>query len=148
MMKHISSVLLILSGSVYANEQSEAVHREFTSASKQLVESTTLVQSHIKQYCNDPSAVNLELVKSSWVRAIESWNHMQGFERGPAHALEQSWRIQFWPDKKNTTGRKMSALSRSQEKVTAEMIASSSVKSLAHPLLYLISTSISELNNS
>lgn len=52
---------------------------------------------------------------------------LQGQERGPQAALAQSWNVQFWPDKKNTTGRKMSALIKQDKQWQAQEIAKQSV---------------------
>ncbi len=52
---------------------------------------------------------------------------LQGQERGPARALEQSWNVQFWPDKKNTTGRKMSLLTNAAHAWSTQKISTQSV---------------------
>lgn len=56
-----------------------------------------------------------------------AWMALQGQKRGPETALEQSWNIQFWPDKKNTTGRKMASLTTQEKTWTATEIAQQSV---------------------
>lgn len=69
----------------------------------------------------------MDTVKKQWHRSMLSWMALQGQERGPAAALEQSWNVQFWPDKKNTTGRKMSALIQQNKTWKADDIAVQSV---------------------
>ncbi|MBA5761599.1 iron-regulated protein A [Vibrio sp. 404] len=87
------------------------------------VEQLTQVFGH---YCE--TETNLDAVSLQWHRSMTSWMALQGQERGPQTALEQSWNVQFWPDKKNTTGRKMSALLRqSKPNWHAEDIATQSV---------------------
>ncbi|GAD80407.1 imelysin family protein [Vibrio ezurae] len=49
-------------------------------------------------------------VEQAWSKTMRSWMALQGQERGPEQALDLNWNIQFWPDKKNTLGRKMSDL--------------------------------------
>ncbi|MCW8346998.1 imelysin family protein [Vibrio sp. ZSDZ65] len=56
-------------------------------------------------YCQQNEAI--DSVERAWQKGMEQWMWLQGQERGPTQALEQNWNIQFWPDKKNTTGRKM-----------------------------------------
>ncbi|MHC6527570.1 imelysin family protein [Vibrio proteolyticus] len=77
-------------------------------------------------YCAD-GRNHPESVKKQWHQTMNAWMALQGQERGPSQALEQSWNIQFWPDKKNTTGRKMSALVEQQRDWTPEQISKQSV---------------------
>ncbi|MGF1750419.1 imelysin family protein [Vibrio cionasavignyae] len=60
-------------------------------------------------YCQQTESI--ASVERAWQKGMEQWMWLQGQERGPTQALEQNWNIQFWPDKKNTTGRKMTAAS-------------------------------------
>ncbi|MDP5253517.1 MULTISPECIES: imelysin family protein [unclassified Vibrio] len=69
----------------------------------------------------------LESVRLQWQQTARAWMALQGQQRGPAQAIEKSWQIQFWPDKKNTTGRQMSALLRQSEPVTVAQIGAGSV---------------------
>ncbi len=66
-------------------------------------------------------------VKQQWHQTMLAWMALQGQERGPASALEQSWNVQFWPDKKNTTGRKMSELTTADHAWSAAQISTQSV---------------------
>ncbi|MCG9679928.1 imelysin family protein [Vibrio sp. Isolate24] len=76
-------------------------------------------------YCAD--ATELESLKSQWHQTMVAWMALQGQERGPEKALDQSWNIQFWPDKKNTTGRKMTALTGQSKTWTQAQISQQSV---------------------
>ncbi|MFC5077994.1 Imelysin [Vibrio thalassae] len=78
---------------------------EFDSALKFKTAMVNL-QSQTEQFCQAKSS--LEQVSLAWKQGMSRWMWIQGQERGPAMALEQNWNVQFWPDKKNTTGRKMS----------------------------------------
>ncbi|RJX68374.1 iron-regulated protein A [Vibrio sinensis] len=66
-------------------------------------------------------------IKQQWHQTTLAWMALQGQERGPTRALERSWNVQFWPDKKNTTGRKMQSLITSPNSYTVEEIAEQSV---------------------
>ncbi|XAW88589.1 imelysin family protein [Vibrio sp. CDRSL-10 TSBA] len=68
-----------------------------------------------------------EQLKQQWHSTMLAWMALQGQERGPAAALEQSWNVQFWPDKKNTTGRKMQALLKQNQSWSSADIAQQSV---------------------
>ncbi len=83
------------------------------------------LSSTLSTYCAQDAT--LDSVKQQWHQTMVSWMALQGQERGPEAALEQSWNIQFWPDKKNTTGRKMSALIKQSAPVTPSEISMQSV---------------------
>ncbi|OAJ91992.1 imelysin family protein [Vibrio bivalvicida] len=90
------------------NHLSQGVYEvEFASAQAFRHESSKLSAS-ISAYC--ASSTDLDSVEEQWHQTMLTWMALQGQERGPELALAQSWNIQFWPDKKNTTGRKMSRL--------------------------------------
>ncbi|MCG9656658.1 imelysin family protein [Vibrio mediterranei] len=85
---------------------SQAVYEvEFDSALKFKTAMMNL-QSQTAHFCQEES--DLTQVSAAWQQGMSHWMWLQGQERGPAMALEQNWNVQFWPDKKNTTGRKMS----------------------------------------
>jgi predicted lipoprotein len=98
---------------------------EFQAAQTFLVQTTDLKQS-FADYCTSESK-DYTKVKQQWHQTMLAWMALQGQERGPATALEQSWNVQFWPDKKNTTGRKMSVLTKSDQAWSAEEISTQSV---------------------
>lgn len=98
---------------------------EFNAAQVFLAQTTELEQS-FADYCASESKDDAQ-VKQQWHQTMLAWMTLQGQERGPATALEQSWNVQFWPDKKNTTGRKMSVLTNSEQAWSAENISTQSV---------------------
>ncbi|WP_075202549.1 imelysin family protein [Vibrio mexicanus] len=82
--------------------------------------------SEWQAWCQTQEMQDAEL-KAQWQETISAWMYLQGQERGPEAALEQSWNIQFWPDKKNTTGRKMFELAKQDKTWQVEEIANQSV---------------------
>lgn len=88
-------------------------------------EQTSQLTATIEGFC--ASTTELASLKAQWHQTMLSWMALQGQERGPEAALAQSWNIQFWPDKKNTTGRKMSALIKQPHPSTPDEIALQSV---------------------
>lgn len=88
--------------------------------------STQTLLSEVNQYCSSDEVTNDEL-KTAWHQTMTSWMALQGQERGPVKALEESWNIQFWPDKKNTTGLKMSQLTKQNKSWSQAEIAEQSV---------------------
>ncbi|KJY84908.1 iron-regulated protein A [Vibrio galatheae] len=97
---------------------------EFLSAQAFKHQSTQLSQA-MSAYC--ASTTELEALKGQWHQTMLAWMALQGQERGPEQALAQSWNIQFWPDKKNTTGRKMGGLVKQKHALTQSEIAMQSV---------------------
>ncbi|WP_404969954.1 imelysin family protein [Vibrio campbellii] len=98
---------------------------EFNAAQAFLAQTGKLEQS-FADYCALETKEDTQ-VKQQWHQTMLAWMALQGQERGPATALEQSWNVQFWPDKKNTTGRKMSVLTKSAQTWSAEDISTQSV---------------------
>ena len=106
---------------------SRSVYLEFKDSSAAFVQSTNELSSKIGHYCETPNNQLIQEVRNSWHSAMLNWNRLQGFDRGPIEALEKSWSIQFWPDKKNTTGRKMQNLVNENKPISVDDIANSSV---------------------
>lgn len=79
-----------------------------------------------EQYC-EASSVDVQPLQQQWHQTMVAWMALQGQERGPADALAESWNVQFWPDKKNTTGRKMTAITKQDKVWSATEIANNSV---------------------
>lgn len=79
----------------------------------------------MQSYCD--GEINRSALQGSWLRVMSRWMAIQGQGRGPEAALAQSWNIQLWPDKKNTTGRKMRAIFSSSKSWSQEEIANQSV---------------------
>ena len=86
---------------------------------------TNQLNQAFSSFCTNDSSI--EELQNQWHTAMLAWMALQGQERGPEMALEQSWNVQFWPDKKNTTGRKMMALAKQNKAWTPEEIARQSV---------------------
>ena len=105
---------------------SRSVYRqEFDSAvlfAKQSSELEALMQG----YCETDN-VELDALKTQWQITMNSWMALQGQERGPTAALEESWNVQFWPDKKNTTGLKMRQLTQQDKAWSQDEVAQQSV---------------------
>ncbi|WP_412104768.1 imelysin family protein [Vibrio caribbeanicus] len=79
----------------------------------------------MQSYCD--GEISRIALQGSWFRVMSKWMAIQGQGRGPEAALAQSWNIQLWPDKKNTTGRKMRAIFSSSKSWSQEEIANQSV---------------------
>ncbi|ODA31488.1 hypothetical protein A8L45_16905 [Veronia pacifica] len=58
---------------------------------------------------------------------MSAWMPLQGIDMGSEQLLSLSWQIQFYPDKKNTTGRKLRQLLKEEKILTQGQMASQSV---------------------
>ena len=105
---------------------SQNVYEVEFNAAQAFVTQTTKLEQSLTEYCASQMKGDAQ-IKQQWHQTMLAWMALQGQERGPATALEQSWNVQFWPDKKNTTGRKMSVLTKSDQIWSAEGISTQSV---------------------
>ncbi|RQW63473.1 imelysin family protein [Vibrio viridaestus] len=115
------------SGEVQAqktNHESQHVYELEFLAANNLMRKSQILNEQVSEFCSN--SLSLQELQNQWMDTMQSWMALQGQERGPADALKQSWNIQFWPDKKNTTGRKMTQLLE-QETVTLEDVEKGSV---------------------
>ncbi|WP_245688459.1 imelysin family protein [Vibrio sonorensis] len=103
---------------------SHGVYQVERSAAKVFESRAEKLENAFIRFCRGGTRDELE---EAWQQTMLSWMALQGQERGPAKALEQSWNVQFWPDKKNTTGRKMSSLIAQDKVWTEEEISVQSV---------------------
>lgn len=94
-------------------------------SAQRLAQSSQRLAESFEGYCSNQTAK--ETVVMQWQQTMQSWMALQGQERGPEAALSLNWNIQFWPDKKNTTGRKMSQLLKKDQTWNSELIQQQSV---------------------
>ncbi|WP_117236156.1 imelysin family protein [Vibrio maerlii] len=115
----------VADGFEQTNHQSQAVYELQYHAAAQLEANAEQLNSAINGYCEQKAS--LTDVQARWQQAMHSWMALQGQERGPTEALDKSWAIQFWPDKKNTTGRKVSQLLATEADWAQQGLSSQSV---------------------
>lgn len=104
-----------------------AVLSQYQTATADLATSTRALSESIAQICQAPSEERLAQAQHNWQQAFLNWMPLQGREKGSEAALALSWQIQFWPDKKNTTGRKLTQLLKQDTTWTPEAMAEQSV---------------------
>ncbi|WP_022940521.1 imelysin family protein [Psychromonas hadalis] len=67
-------------------------------------------------------------IQQSWLQTMQAWMPLQGVTKGPINDLDLAWSIQFWPDKKDITGRKIKLLLQSgQTDWNAQQVSEQSV---------------------
>ncbi|MCE2573351.1 imelysin family protein [Motilimonas eburnea] len=95
---------------------------------KQLVSQSQQLTKLLEQACTRqaPDTQSPQL-KQAWQQTMLAWVPFQGETIGPVHDLDIAWAMQFWPDKKNLTGRKVNALQDSQSTFSEADISQASV---------------------
>ncbi|USD66391.1 imelysin family protein [Vibrio sp. SCSIO 43136] len=123
----IATTLLASSSTLFAaTHPSDAVFTIQQASSKVLVERAAALESSLHAFC-DANSHDVSAVKTAWQQTMAAWMQLQGQQRGPQAALDKAWNVQFWPDKKDTTGRKMLGLVRQDGQVTRDDILQASV---------------------
>lgn len=80
------------------------------SAATAFAQSTAVLKKQVANVCIQYNDETVNAAQYAWQDSMETWMFLQGREKGSDTALALSWKIQFWPDKKNTTGRKIRQL--------------------------------------
>lgn len=72
--------------------------------------------SSVNTFCvNADFSVEQANIQQNWIDVMQAWVPFQGVTKGPINELDLAWSIQFWPDKKNITGRKIKQLQASEK---------------------------------
>ncbi|PSV40996.1 imelysin family protein [Photobacterium sp. GB-210] len=90
-------------------------------------QSTRLLHASVNHICTQYSDASVKAAQEAWLTTMQNWMALQGREKGSEEALALSWQVQFWPDKKNTTGRKLKQLLQSEKTFSSQDIADQSV---------------------
>ncbi|WP_163130485.1 imelysin family protein [Agarivorans sp. Alg241-V36] len=77
--------------------------------STQLLEQARNYQQQIESYCAKPSSEALLTSQRLWQQNYLAYLPLQSSALGPLVDLKLNWAISYWPDKKDTTGRKVKA---------------------------------------
>ncbi len=108
----VTSVLLFITG---CSQQTTGERSDFEALLIDQIQPryTALVQQSenystaIREYCFQPNAERLEHTRENWRSAMLSWQSAETVSQLMLAEDMEGWRFQFWPDKKNLTGRKV-----------------------------------------
>ncbi|WP_261843191.1 imelysin family protein [Aliamphritea ceti] len=92
-------------------------------------EATTQMAAASKALCLDATSENLSTAQQSYHQAMDAWQSIQHVRFGPIENLMRSFSVQYWPDKKNLTGKHINGLLSKQDEtsLTAEFFRSASI---------------------
>jgi len=89
--------------------------------------STEALSAKSRAFCLNPNETTLGATQEQWRLAMSDWQAVKIINFGPIKVNNLSWRLQFWPDKKNLVGRKIKALLKSEDPIDHAKLKESSV---------------------
>ncbi|MCB1667239.1 MAG: imelysin family protein [Porticoccaceae bacterium] len=93
-------------------------------------DSTQALVTSSEQFCEQQgqkTAQDLAQLQDNWRKSMNAWQAAKIIPFGPISIDNQSWKIQFWPDKHNLVRRKLQALLDGEDALDVERIAKASV---------------------
>ncbi len=72
-----------------------------------LVSEASNLRNLASEFCLNPDNKNFGLLQQQWRTAMLSWQSAEAVSQLMLEESMEGWRFQFWPDKKNLTGRKV-----------------------------------------
>jgi len=89
--------------------------------------STEVLSAKSQAFCINPNETTLGETQEQWRLAMSDWQAVKIINFGPIKVNNLSWRLQFWPDKKNLVGRKIKSLLKSKDTIDHAKLKESSV---------------------
>ncbi|WP_413699687.1 imelysin family protein [Psychromonas sp. KJ10-10] len=84
--------------------------------SQNFEQKTHALADSINAFClADDFAKSQQNIQQNWLNTMQAWMPLQGVTKGPITEFDLAWSFQFWPDKKDITGRKIKQLLQAQE---------------------------------
>ncbi|SDF71764.1 hypothetical protein SAMN05216571_101360 [Onishia taeanensis] len=104
-----------------------------------LASDTQRLAEQASDYCQSPSAEEREALANQWLYAYEAWQAVRFVNFGPIEQQSRAWQLQFWPDRKNLVGHKVSAWLKADTAPSMQSIADGSVAIQGFPAIeYLL----------
>ncbi len=124
-----ASPTLAVDESTYATANASAVPAHILPAYSSLAEATAKLKDLSSATCAAPTSDRLPDLRGAYNGAMDAFMGVQHLRFGPAEFLLRNQRFHYWPDRRNTTTRQLSALieARDASALAPERIARSSV---------------------
>ncbi|UXI02325.1 imelysin family protein [Photobacterium sp. TY1-4] len=123
----VAAAALLMTGCQEQQTMSEAVHQLHVTSAEDFTKAAGQLNQDLEAVCESYSPASLAAAQQSWRQAMDRWMVFQGRDKGSEAALALSWQIQFWPDKKNITGVKLSQMLKQDKAWTVADVAGQSV---------------------
>lgn len=81
----------------------DQIHPRYTS----LVSEVSNLRNLASEFCLNPDNKNFGLLQQQWRTTMLGWQSAEAVSQLMLEENMEGWRFQFWPDKKNLTGRKV-----------------------------------------
>ncbi|GGB20889.1 imelysin family protein [Agarivorans gilvus] len=107
------------SSSAAANQQETWLSGErqtIAAAANQLLAKAQSYQQQLNDYCAKPEPQGLAKTQQAWQQNYQAYLPLQATALGPLVDLKLNWALSYWPDKKDTAGRKVKAALASEAK--------------------------------
>ncbi|WP_245621560.1 imelysin family protein [Enterovibrio calviensis] len=98
-----------------------------TRSTSEFVAQANRLESDIAALCETKTNHALFKSQAQWVETMKAWQSLAGANYGNETAMSLSWQIQFYPDKKNTIGRQIGQLLKSEEDMSTLALENQSV---------------------
>lgn len=92
-------------------------------------DATAQMAASSEALCQNATAENLSTAQQSYHQAMDAWQGIQHVRFGPIENLMRSFSVQYWPDKKNLTGKHINGLlnKREETSLTPEFFRNASI---------------------
>ncbi|SDO23970.1 imelysin family protein [Vreelandella arcis] len=110
----------------------EQQYAELSAASERL-------EASAARFCQAPDEAHKQRLEDDWLSAYQAWQAVRFIQFGPVEQNSRGWQLQFWPDRKNLVGRKVSGWLKAPDAPDVQAIANDSVAIQGFPALeYLL----------
>ncbi|MFK0573852.1 imelysin family protein [Endozoicomonas sp.] len=82
-----------------------------------LVSEASNLRNLVSEFCLNPDNKNFGLLQQQWRTTMLSWQSAEAVSQLMLEENMDGWRFQFWPDKKNLTGRKVEERLKNKEPI-------------------------------
>ncbi len=84
------------------------IEEQIIPAYQALQKSSLAFKQHSYAFCAKPNDTSLDTLRSQWRLVMNDWMEAQILRFGPVEDFMRYYRLQMWPDKRNTGGRQLS----------------------------------------
>ncbi len=88
----------------------QAVDNTILPGYERLAERTQQLAQETRSFCQQPRGTGLQQLREHYHRAMDSWQFVQTIRLGPIEESLRGYRLQFWPDKRQSVSRHLASL--------------------------------------
>ena len=105
-------LLFVLSGQASATDwvkfNERLIDQQIIPSYVKFEKSALKFKKNTEQFCQQPDEASLKTLQAQWREVMSHWMNVQILRFGPIDDFMRHYRIQMWPDKRNTGGRQVS----------------------------------------